>query len=106
MTNITLHYRNGNIVGVQAAGHTGYAAAGADIVCASVSALVQAAANGAVKYAQAATEVKDGALTLKIATPNKESGAILETMRMGLEDMQKTYPRHIKIRSVKEHDSH
>ncbi|MCL2751939.1 MAG: ribosomal-processing cysteine protease Prp, partial [Firmicutes bacterium] len=84
-------------VRVAAAGHSGFAAAGTDIVCAAVSAVIQAAANGAVRFAGAEIETGEGNLAIQVANPIKESNAVLETMRMGLEDLQKSYPRHIKI---------
>ncbi len=42
MTGIKIFYRNNLITGIEAKNHSGYASAGNDIICAAVSALMQA----------------------------------------------------------------
>lgn len=42
MTTVTFYRRNGFLSGIRVAGHSGYADAGSDVVCAAVSVLVQA----------------------------------------------------------------
>ena len=41
MTTVTFHTKDGRITGFDAEGHSGYAEAGADIVCAAVTSAVQ-----------------------------------------------------------------
>ena len=49
MTVITVLKKHGRLVGFEAKGHSGYAEAGEDIVCAAVSAVMQTAVIGILK---------------------------------------------------------
>ena len=51
MTGIKLFYRRKILVGIESKGHSGYSEAGSDIICASVSSLMQALLLGLVQIA-------------------------------------------------------
>ena len=104
MTTITVFYRGNRIAGFNAKGHSGYADAGEDIVCAAVSALTQTAYLGLEKYLESPTEVyqKDGELRVNLPeglSSEEEDRAelILGTMLLGLRSVEENYSDYLKI---------
>lgn len=106
MTNIIIKKTNDNIISVECRNHTGFADYGKDIVCAGVSSITQTAVLGI----QELTNVKNnltideklGYLKLEIydieqSTDFEKAQVILKTMLLGLEDLQKQYPKYIKL---------
>lgn len=100
----------GEVTEFQAQGHAGYDDRGQDIVCAAVSALTQATANGLICHAKVDPEIHvnddTGFLHCRI-DPEKLRGeaglkaqAILETMVTGLIEMAKIYSDHIEVKEV------
>ncbi|MBV8081767.1 MAG: ribosomal-processing cysteine protease Prp [Candidatus Eremiobacteraeota bacterium] len=91
----------GCIVRLEVTGHAGFARPGEDIVCAGVSALVQAAAHGVVRHAGAKATVHDepdGAYVLEMLAPrNERAQAVLETALSGLRAIAAEYPRHLSV---------
>lgn len=104
MTTVTVTRKAGHIYKVEANGHTGYAEAGSDIVCAAVSALTQGALLGLKNVAEVkVTEtISDGELRFKIHSFSDKTDAILETMLMSLEDISSSYPSHLKTEDIKD----
>lgn len=98
MTLITITRSRGHIVRVKAEGHTGYAESGYDIVCAAVSALTEAAANGLREVAgiRVKDTTRDGYKEFSIGEYNQSTDAILETMALALKDIANQYPRYLK----------
>ena len=78
-------------------GHAGYADAGQDIVCAGVSALSIAAANGLEHFLSVAPKVQEaeGHLTCELVGISEQdlekAQWILQTMTLGIEQIQATY---------------
>lgn len=108
MTKAVFTVKDGRIVQVAVNGHTGYAAAGEDIVCAAVSSVVQGAALGVLKVAKAEAtyRTRKGALSLALAEGQKETAAhdaevILRTALAAVEDIAKGYSQFVKV-EVKE----
>lgn len=110
MTKAVFTVKDGRIVQVAVNGHTGYAVAGEDIVCAAVSSVVQGAALGVLKVAKAEatyrTDDRKGALSLALAEGQKETAAhdaevILRTALAAVEDIAKGYSQFVKV-EVKE----
>ncbi|MBQ1893432.1 MAG: ribosomal-processing cysteine protease Prp [Clostridia bacterium] len=104
MTRITVFYKNGSPVGFRAKGHTGYAEAGEDIVCAAVSALTQTAylGIGELVGADMRLEQKDGELSLMLAEDISEeelnkAQLILGTMLLGLRSIEENYSDYLKV---------
>lgn len=104
MIDIVLTRRNESIVAIESSGHAQYCESGKDIVCAAVSALIQAAVLGLKDYAKLAvgSEIVDGnvyfTLESNIApTDRVKADAILETMRLGLISIRQGYSDFIQI---------
>ena len=95
------------ITGFSVSGHSGYAEAGADIVCAAISAVVtmaEATIND-VCGAQAKVRVKDAdariTLTLPTSCDEEESvQAVLAGMMLTLCSMRDDYPDYIEVLEV------
>lgn len=95
---------DGSIVEVRVSGHTGYADAGEDIVCAGVSALAVTALIGMTRVARHPHEGKAtaGRMYCKVlpgGTPDSaaRAQAILETVVLGLQDIAKDYPDYVRF---------
>ena len=97
---------DGAMIGYQAEGHSGYACAGADIVCAAVSALTQSTLNGLKNVLKAPVmfdQDDDGAFIEAILTPEasedqiRQAQLLLVTLLEGLQAIQRGYPRNLRI---------
>ena len=97
---------DGTLTGYRAQGHTGYAPAGQDIVCAAVSALTQSTLNGlrSVLKAPVMFDINDQAATLQAElTPEatgeqvKQAQLLLVTLLEGLQAIERSYPRNVRI---------
>ena len=97
---------DGILTGYRAQGHTGYAPAGQDIVCAAVSALTQSTLNGlrSVLKAPVMFDIDDQAATLQAElTPEatgeqvKQAQLLLITLLEGLQAIERSYPRNVRI---------
>ena len=106
MTTIKIYKKNKNIVGVECSDHTGFADYGKDIVCAGVSCIVQTAVLGVQKLTDVnhrlTVDEKKGYLKFEIndiedSKSFNDTQIILKTMCCGLEDLQKQYPKNIKL---------
>ena len=106
-TTVTFVKRSdGALVGYRATGHTGYAEAGHDIVCAAVSALTQSTLNGlkGVLKAPVMFDIDDQGATLEAElTPEatgeqvKQAQLLLVTLLEGLQAIERSYPRNVRI---------
>jgi len=95
-------YRNaaGEITGFAANGHANTAPHGQDIVCAGVASLTQTAVLGLQQHLarEIRLEVAAGKLILELVKPpDVLSGAILETMFLGLSEIAKLSPQSVRI---------
>ena len=106
MTKIKIKKQNENIVCVECNDHTGFGAYGSDIVCAGVSSITQTAVLAIQKLTNIKTKYdideKIGFLKLELLDVENSQGfhdaqVILKSMLLGLEDLQKQYPKHIKL---------
>ncbi len=85
-------------------GHAGYARRGKDIICASVSALAINCINSIERFTEDAMETecneKTGYLRLLLTeSVSKESQLLLDSLMLGLQDIQESYGSHyINIR--------
>ena len=106
--NTVAFYRraDGTLIGYRAQGHTGYAAAGSDIVCAAVSALTQSTLNGLrdVLKAPVMFDIDEQGATLEAElTPEatgeqvKQAQLLLVTLLEGLQAIERSYPRNVRI---------
>ena len=95
-----------SIIGFEASGHTGFAAAGEDIVCAAVSALTEATLNGlqsVVKAPLMFDRDEDSALLTACLTPDCSGEALdraqilLRTLQEAIQAIAWEYPRNVRI---------
>ena len=107
MTRCEFFSENGRITGFSVSGHSGYAEAGSDIVCAAISAVVtmaEATIND-VCGAKAKVRVKDEqariTLTLPVSCDEEETvQAVLAGMMITLAGMRDDYPDYIEVLEV------
>ena len=106
MTNITVYaYEDGRLHGFMASGHAGgKKVRGYDLVCCAVSVLTQTGANALFTVAGIEPEVsvRDGFLSCYLPQKMEEqqmdkAQIVLRTMMTGLTDIQKIYPKLIRI---------
>ena len=97
---------DGSILGFEARGHTGYASAGEDIVCAAVSALTQSTLYGLREVVQAPVMFEQrngGAMLTVMFTPEADEDHVakgqilLQTLAGSLKAIAADYPRNIRI---------
>lgn len=103
MTTVKRLEQAGEWIGVEVKGHTGYARAGKDIVCAAISAVVQTAYLGIKSLTALELDVttNEGYFRMAIvggsASEKEKANLILNTMMLGLKDIQSGYPRYIRL---------
>ena len=106
-TTVTFWKRSdGALIGYSASGHSGYAEAGSDIVCAAISALTQSTLNGLKNVLKAPVmfdQDDDGAFIEAILTPEasqdqvQQAQLLLVTLLEGLQAIQREFPRNLRI---------
>lgn len=102
MTTVTFFYQNDLISGVEMKGHTGYAKAGKDIVCAAISTLAQSTLLGLIEVLKREVESKTGDGYLKYTfEPNEQTEILMKTLLIGLKDIKIGYPKHLKLEETK-----
>jgi len=96
--------RNNNIIRYSINGHSGYDRIGKDIVCSAVSSVTQAAALGILQVLNidAKVEMKEAYLDCRLPdnlsqTSREKANAILETMVLFLNELQKQYREYVQI---------
>jgi uncharacterized protein YsxB (DUF464 family) len=107
MTKCEFFTENDRITGFSVSGHSGYAEAGSDIVCAAISAVVTMAEAtiNEVCGAKAKVRVKDedARITLTLPTSCDEEEAVqavLAGMMLTLISMRDDYPDYIEVLEV------
>ena len=99
--------REGRITGFSVSGHSGYAEAGADVVCAAVSAAVTFA-DATIRDVlgeSAKSKVDEGSATVTLTLPakcdNEEAvQAVLTGMMLTLGALRDDYPDYIEVMEV------
>ena len=100
MTTVTFLTEESRIIGFEVSGHSGYADAGEDIVCAGVSSLTDSAYLGITEYLHRKVRSIDSSGKLQLmleGRPDERTEAILETMLLGLTAIAEAYPRAVRI---------
>ena len=107
MTRCEFFTENDRITGFSVSGHSGYAEAGSDIVCAAISAIVTMAEAtiNEVCGAKAKVRVKDeqARITLTLPTSCDEEEAVqavLSGMMLTLLSLREDYPDYIEVLEV------
>ncbi|MBQ8149728.1 MAG: ribosomal-processing cysteine protease Prp [Clostridia bacterium] len=105
MTTVTFHSAEGRIDGFVVEGHSGYAEAGEDIVCAAISGVVgitECTINDVLGLA-AAVKVDDGYMSLKLPgglgqTNERTCRDLLTGMMVYLQALSEEYPENLIVR--------
>ena len=106
MTKVIVRKRNNKIFEVECDGHTNYGEKGEDIVCASLSSIVQTAALGLlmVVMLEIKMEKDSEAGYFKFTLPEKISNeqdiqacAILDTLLCGISDLNESFSDYIEL---------
>ena len=89
-----------------ARGHAEFATHGKDIICAAVSAILQAAQLGLSEHARAAVAArqKPGFLEVRWAETDRDASsvrAIVATARLAIEEIARRYPKHVRLRTAR-----
>ena len=101
MTRITLTRRAGRIVRVEAEGHSGYADAGEDIVCAAVTA----------SFRLMCAQLEAGGIGVKVTTDDRRAFLSLEAEAAGhifagfeafARELCEEYPKNISVTEVEQ----
>jgi len=109
MTQVKIRRKNGKIVKVSCDGHTDYGEEGEDILCAALSSVVQTAVLGLMQVARLdvkyKVDVKEGLLELALPdalseTERNNADMILETMYLGIADLNSEYGKYIKLETT------
>ena len=106
MTKVTVSKKDNKIFEVECDGHTNYGEKGEDIVCASLSSIVQTAILGVLMIAELEIEMErdDERGYLKFTLPEKlsqkqdiQACAILDTMVCGISDLYESFSDFIEL---------
>jgi uncharacterized protein YsxB (DUF464 family) len=106
MTKVTVRKRNNKIFEVECDGHTNYGENGEDIVCASLSSVVQTAVLGLLMIVMVEVEMQrdDELGYLKFTLPENldetqeiQACAILDTMLCGISDLYEGFSDYIEL---------
>ncbi|MBR6406807.1 MAG: ribosomal-processing cysteine protease Prp [Lachnospiraceae bacterium] len=94
---------DGQAQGFQISGHSGYAEAGSDIVCAAVSALAENTVNSIEAFTEDETDVlavneEEGFLHYRLKKVSKESALLLNALVLGLRNTEQSYGQFVQIR--------
>ena len=85
---------------IKISGHSGYAEAGSDIVCASISSICVTTVNAIVRYNENALLYtdSDGLLEMGITLHDKVIDMLVLNMVDLLENLSEQYPKNVKIK--------
>jgi hypothetical protein len=104
MIKVFFHRKDGRINKFYGEGHAEAGEYGEDVVCAAVSMSLQQTAVGILKYLKLKPEMnmKDGFLSIDLKQTDLncrelELDAILETMFIMMQEMEKQYPDYVKV---------
>lgn len=87
--------------GFMISGHADYDEYGYDIVCAGISSLTQSIAIALNKYSKAEVEYTKSGLVVDIGKKDEISKILLDTLRIGLLEIENEYPNHIQVQIKK-----
>ena len=92
--------------GISARGHADFAVHGKDIVCAAVSAILQAARLGLTEYVRAEVAVRQEPGELELRWPEDQSDlesvrAIVATAELAIEQIAHRFPKHVRLKRAR-----
>ncbi len=94
------------VSGVSARGHADYEDHGKDIVCAAVSAVLQAAHLGLSSYAGAKVSARQVPGEMELSWPKDEGDresvrAIVATAELAVEQIARRFPKNVRLKQVR-----
>lgn len=107
MINVLVIKNNQNILTIEATGHSGYAEAGADIVCSAVSVLTESLINGLVEVVEInpSYSIDEEIPHLSVSLPKdltekkmKDAQILMKSTYLGLKQVADGYGKFIKIK--------
>ena len=104
MIEVRLHKKEGKISAFEFSGHSGFAEAGSDIVCAAVSTAAQFAILGIDETEKIDCEyaVFDGGIEFLLNQPSYIAQSYLETLEIFLYQLSQQYEKFLKITVMEE----
>ena len=104
MIEVRLHKKEGKISAFEFSGHSGFAEAGSDIVCAAASTAAQFAILGIDETEKIACEyaVFDGGIEFSLFEPSDIAQSYLETLEAFLGQLSQQYDKFLKITVMEE----
>ena len=110
MIKVNLYFKDEVLWRFRVAGHSGYAEAGADIVCSAVSLLVFNTVNSITEFTKEMISVdeidkKQGIIDCRFqhrrqGQANKECTLLLKSMLLGLYSIEEMYGEYVKIQTI------
>ena len=107
MLRVKISLKNGEIVSLEAQGHTYLSPQGTDVACAGASALIQGAVLGCTRHLGIPAGIEQDEGYLYFCLPDNLEGqkassvqAVLESALLGLEEIQARYPAYLSITRV------
>ena len=99
MTRATFYIRNNQPCGFVIDGHSGYADAGQDIICAAISSAAYLTVNTITEIIGESIEadVKDGYMKIMLGSTSKAATDILKGLQLHLTELAKDNPDFIEI---------
>ena len=106
MIRVTLLRQGDRLTGCRARGHSGWAEAGSDIICAAVSILTCTCVNALESVCGVVPEnvevgEEEGILNFDLpeAAPEKDQKAqvLMRALEQGLKDLAEQYPKYVKL---------
>lgn len=97
----------GRVKGFQVSGHSMLSPEGNDVLCSAVSALTINTVNSIETFTDDPVEIEaqneeEGFLHFRLKSVSKESELLLDSLVLGLQDIQKSYDRFLSIRFEEE----
>ena len=107
MITITIFQNHDGVTGFRCIGHSGYAEAGSDIICAGVSSLVINTINSIDAFTdstfQIETEEESGLIDFRLEQKaDHDTGLLIQSMILGLQGIQSDYGNEYLILDFKE----
>lgn len=96
-------FRDRDQIGFISEGHSGYAEAGEDIVCAAITSAIRLCECTLhdVMGANVETAVEDARITLSCPAPySGEAADVLQGLNLYLRELQKEYPKYLTVLEV------
>lgn len=105
MTTIKFYKNNNDYFKIEATGHTGYGESGKDILCASISSILQSGALGLKKVLKLNPKIVntvDGYILIELPINQNlcKAQVLFETMLESLKDLKTGYSNYIKLEVI------